>query len=467
MIAATAVAVACGCWAATPAGALRPLTPNDAGLVGTDDSASNFKIGEDLQTRWQPPKGLASAVRIVTPTEGSTVRQHFPAQAEYLMKPLAEREWYFDGKANARAMTRDGSRPRPIEIRWTGATDAVRVTVRRLPDGKVFLSETVVGTNAVAVDSLEIARDWELTVADGRSSSCARFRTEDLAPRLIRIEGVPNARDLGGWKGLGGRRIRQGVLFRTSGLNDNPPRRYLPGAEVMRLDAEGKLVTMEKDGRLLHQRILHGEDFGATASVRVGYLPEKARARLTDAERMRALAAYGFRSDVDLRRDGECFGMTGSPLGDGVRWHRVPYLPYEIDGEAARDCNRRVFRFLLDPANHPAVFHCVGGADRTGTVACLLEALLGVCEDDLWKDYLATGFCGTVSNRRHHDMFAHLMYQLRQRQGRTLSECAEFYFRELGFSVAEIQAFRDRMLEPAGGAGTESSCETHTKGPER
>ena len=392
--------------------------------------------------------GAADAIEIVSPTAGETVRQHFPAQVEYLARPLVERECYFDGKENAQAMRRDGFRPRPAEIRWKDAAGPVRVTVKRLPDGKEFFTETVVGTNAVTVDSLEIARAWELTVADGQSSASVNFRTEDLAPRLIRIENVPNARDLGGWKGLDGRRIRQGVLFRTSGLNDNPPRRYLPGAEVMRLDAAGKLVAMDKDGRLLHQRIAHGEDFSTNESVRVGFLSEKARARLTDAERTRALEAYGFRSDVDLRRDAECFGMTGSPLGGEVHWHHVPYLPYDIDGEAARDCNRRVLRFLLDPANHPAVFHCIGGADRTGTVACLIEALLGVSEDDLWKDYLATGFWGEVSNRKHHDMFAHLMYQLRQCGGHSLAECVKSYFLDLGFTVAEITAFRELMLEP-------------------
>ena len=168
---------------------------------------------------------------------------------------------------------------------------------------------------------------------------------------------------------------------------------------------------------------------------------------MTEDERTAFLAFTGLKTDLDLRNERECFGMTGSPLGGEVHWHHVPYLPYDIDGEAARDCNRRVLRFLLDPANHPAVFHCIGGADRTGTVACLIEALLGVSEDDLWKDYLATGFWGEVSNRRHHDMFAHLMHQLRQCGGHSLAECARSYFLDLGFTAAEITAFRELMLE--------------------
>jgi len=32
-------------------------------------------------------------------------------------------------------------------------------------------------------------------------------------------------------------------------------------------------------------------------------------------------------------------------------------------------------------------FHCAGGADRTGSLAFLIEALLGVSESDMSKDY--------------------------------------------------------------------------------
>ena len=61
--------------------------------------------------------GAADAIEVVSPVENETVRQHFPAQVEYLTRPLVERECYFDGKENAQAMRRDGFRPRPAEIR--------------------------------------------------------------------------------------------------------------------------------------------------------------------------------------------------------------------------------------------------------------------------------------------------------------------------------------------------------------
>ena len=38
---------------------------------------------------------------------------------------------------------------------------------------------------------------------------------------------------------------------------------------------------------------------------------------------------------------------------------------------------------IADENRYPVYIHCTGGADRTGTLAFLINALLGVGEDDL------------------------------------------------------------------------------------
>ena len=42
--------------------------------------------------------------------------------------------------------------------------------------------------------------------------------------------------------------------------------------------------------------------------------------------------------------------------------------------------------------NKPVYFHCAAGRDRTGTLAVLLEGVLGVSESDMAKDYELTYF---------------------------------------------------------------------------
>jgi protein-tyrosine phosphatase len=42
---------------------------------------------------------------------------------------------------------------------------------------------------------------------------------------------------------------------------------------------------------------------------------------------------------------------------------------------------------IADPKNHPIVFHCAVGKDRTGMLASVLLSLLGVAEKDIIEDY--------------------------------------------------------------------------------
>ena len=57
-------------------------------------------------------------------------------------------------------------------------------------------------------------------------------------------------------------------------------------------------------------------------------------------------------------------------------------------------------------------FHCAGGADRTGTLAFLIEALLGVSESDLSKDYELTSFDGSHDRYRNMSTSAGNDYRL-------------------------------------------------------
>ncbi len=42
---------------------------------------------------------------------------------------------------------------------------------------------------------------------------------------------------------------------------------------------------------------------------------------------------------------------------------------------------------IADPENHPIVFHCAVGKDRTGMLAAVLLSLVGVAEKDIIEDY--------------------------------------------------------------------------------
>ena len=383
---------------------------------------------------------LPAQIELVAPASNAVVRQLHTIQRRYSQAPWAECEKYFDGAANAKELRSRGSTPIPIKLQWKGDAKEYQVTVRRLPDGKVALAQ-VVATNCVEVDSLDIGTEWEWTVAASNDCLVSRFKTEDCIPRLVRMTGTSNCRDIGGRRGLGGRRIRQGLVYRTAGLNSNAPMEYYTNEEILAFEKKGELVKMGHPGRELHRRLARGEKLSSHPSrnglvKRTCFAP--GRRRLSDREVARILSFYGIRTDIDLRTDNECYGMTGSPLGPSVKWVHISYSGYTgAFSEVGLAINKKVL----------IVFHCIGGADRTGTVAMLLEALLGVPEDELWRDYLTTGFVGGVSDAKHQQWFGSALKKLKEYPGATLADKAEAYFLKLGFTKDDVSRLRERLLE--------------------
>jgi protein-tyrosine phosphatase len=165
--------------------------------------------------------------------------------------------------------------------------------------------------------------------------------------RSITFDNVFNFRDLGGYRGDGGRTVRWGRLFRADDL-----------------------------------------------------------CRLDDADLAR-LADLGVRTVVDLRRPREVERIGRIPEGAYTwvnahvvhpEWQeaefpdpqsRVDYLVqrYTEMSEQGGEAIGEALRLVADPDAAPLVFHCISGKDRTGLVAAYTLHLLGVSDDDVADDY--------------------------------------------------------------------------------
>ena len=88
--------------------------------------------------------------------------------------------------------------------------------------------------------------------------------------------------------------------------------------------------------------------------------------------------------------------------------------------------------------------HCAGGHDRTGTLAFLLNGLLGVEEDDLCRDWEASVF-SDAGMKFSSDCIVRLLGYLKTMPGSTLQERIEAYVKGCGVTDAEIAAFRAIM----------------------
>lgn len=99
----------------------------------------------------------------------------------------------------------------------------------------------------------------------------------------------------------------------------------------------------------------------------------------------------------------------------------------------------------------PVIFHCSMGADRTGTLACMLEALLGMSRSDIDKDYELTSFYTLRARNGNYQGgntdWAHLIAQIEVLSGDTFRDKAVTFVRSLGITTAEINAYRHAMID--------------------
>lgn len=188
----------------------------------------------------------------------------------------------------------------------------------------------------------------------GDESAVGTFTTEESKVRTIYVDGVSNARDLGGYETTTGK-VNYGLLYRGGKLNGT---------------TSGEAITEEGKSEMLD-------------SLKI-------------------------KTEIDLRSTGDDGGQTENAIGGGVNYIKIPLgqyaniLDYETWSSLDKseksgnfDANnknaiKQIFELLADKNNYPIYFHCNAGADRTGTLALLINGLLGVDEQSLIKDYELT-----------------------------------------------------------------------------
>ena len=400
-----------------------------------------------------------AALTLLAPKEGESVPQLWPKVKAFLDLPReARKENAYKISRKEKSQFRQSRGAKPVEFAWTGDTNAVyTLTVKRLPDGKVFHSAIVTGCTASVTGRLEIAREWEWSVTGGGETATGRFATEDRAPRIVSFDGVRNARDIGGRIGLNGRRIKQGLVLRTGGLNHNAPIVYYTYDEILKMHEEGTLagagvgksrsLGYEYEAKLKSGK---GIDRKFLRLIKTGP-KEPGAERLTPADKDYLLGFIGLKSDLDFRSDWECFGMTGSPLGEDVNWfHYCCVSGYGgFVSPTGRASAALAFSLFVDKKNYPIDFHCIGGTDRTGTFAYLLEGLLGVEEEALIRDYEMSFIANGGVDKRHYGWLGTLIKAVRELPGDTIPEKLERYFLSLGYTKEQIEFVREFLLEPA------------------
>lgn len=351
----------------------------------------------------------AFELELMLPREGATVPVLSEGQKAFFATPDAERLARADDVVYRAGLLALGWHPQPVVFVWTGINsrkEKLHFRIWREEDGACVCDTNFVYLTAGRFewDNFRVGCGyrWELDV-EGKGSRQGTFRTEDGAPRLLRMPGVPNFRDLGGWRTADGRRVKQGVLYRSANLCENS-NECPDGIPLMRLDAAG----------------LH-------------YMTN----------------ALGIRTELDLRAPAACKGLVESPLGASVRRVEISSGCYsEMSEPWAMEACRKCLESIVAANGQPLLFHCSSGQDRTGTLAFLINGLLGVSPEDLVRDWEASALWKDEHNWFNRNRtYAELLEVMNRHPGETLNARIEAYVKSTGFPESGIARLRTLLLQ--------------------
>ncbi|MBR6914750.1 MAG: tyrosine-protein phosphatase, partial [Clostridia bacterium] len=235
---------------------------------------------------------------------------------------------------------------------------------------------------------------WRVVRGEG-NSGVRSFVTEE-GPRPIMIPGCANVRDIGGVRSGGGKKIKQGLVYRGSACDANDQEQYKITDDGMRVFAED----------------------------------------------------LGIKTEVDLRGD-----VGPSPFEDVDKVSAIKIFFHSYDwahcDEEGRAGLRSLFEVLSDPGNYPLYIHCQAGADRAGTAIMYLEAVLGMGRDYIVRDYNISSL--SVDDQRNFSKNEAVkdLLELFERDypGLTFPDALVRSLLDAGVTEEQISAVRSFLLE--------------------
>ncbi len=276
-------------------------------------------------------KDAVKSIDLIVPQAGETLYLHTPEQQAFFNDPGR----FVLHEADPTPNKVDYTAPLPVRFRWKAAGRAVLAISENADLSK---ANVYTGINDCRVYNLLPGKRYYFQIQCGEFVSEIRsFSIALELPRVINLPNVTNVRDCGGWQLNSGKRYKFNMLYRGAQFE---PWTVLP----------------------------HGCGI--------------------NAEGEKLLKALKIKTELDLRADGADFFQSSSML-----YCKIPstaYATWQEEGifsAEAMEQIRKIFILLADKLVYPVYFHCQGGGDRTGTLAFLLGAMLGMSYDDLLTDY--------------------------------------------------------------------------------
>ncbi len=201
----------------------------------------------------------------------------------------------------------------------------------------------------------------------------------------VSLEGACNFRDLGGLVSIDGRTVRHGMIFRSDELS------RLTDVDLRCLQSAA--LTTVVDLRI--EREIDRSPDRTPESVR-----KTSVCSLDTPGLLMAIAKPGG-SLMPEDTDAKISELTPERLRISV----IELYEKMITEPDCVEVYKKIFALLLEVENTPLLFHCMAGKDRTGVVAALILAALGVDEKAILDDYLVSN---VVVEKKYAERIAHM-----------------------------------------------------------
>ena len=347
-------------------------------------------------------------IKLITPKNDEIICLQTDIQKKFVELGLARNvhdkgngePWLPQQKYDVEYHGDDFSYPLPVQLEWNDDDNRCYFTLEVSKNEDMSNADTrVVHGSSYKLFNLETGKKyyWRV-ICSGDVSEVGTFTTDATLPRTLYIDGVTNVRDIGGYKALGGR-VKQGMVYRGGCLEDRTDR----------------------------SRIITPEGF----------------------EEMKRL---GIKTDIDIRYNVELERQLTYELTKSYSMARIaaPVEHYAkiFTDEKVKESQAEFIRTFADEANYPIYFHCWAGADRTGTIAFIIGALLGVDADTLSNDYEFTSLSPQGPRNAKDEGWKEFLSALNKFEGETIKEKAEHFVVDyLGVDNDVPQKIRDILIE--------------------
>jgi protein-tyrosine phosphatase len=190
----------------------------------------------------------------------------------------------------------------------------------------------------------------------------------ELKSRYIRFEEIINFRDLGGYRNDRGRAIAWRKIFRSGELE------YMTEKDAQCLQEEIGLKTIIDLRSTAEVEAIKVEGPFARLSIQRHNIPFFSKA---DQEKIQH-----FNDNWTSYSEFYVFLIKETGIGERIV---------------------NALRIIAEQANHPVMFHCVGGKDRTGVLAAMILSILGVPDREIIEDYVLTAETIHLLAERHEN----------------------------------------------------------------